>query len=167
MLMNAGVPLTAAHLLTSYYNDTRNEYYEMLRRSSRIDGGEFGFIEYALQGFVDCLDSEINSILEEQLKVTWENYVSEYFFTGKQTSAQSRRRELLLEISKHERPMSSDELKYRLPDRILKQYQGSVKKLSRDINYLVEAGLLYVSGGRYTAAKDKMRAFMPLSVPLV
>ena len=164
MLMNAGVPLTAAHLLTSYYNDTRQEYYEMLRRSSRIEGGEFCFIEYALQGFVDGLDSEINSILEEQLNVTWENYVHEVCFGGKLTSALRRRRELLLEISKYERPVSVAEMKYRLSDKLLKQYQGSIKMLSRDINYLAKVGLIiYKEDEGYTAAKDKMKAFLPLS----
>ena len=167
ILMNTGIPLIAAHLLTSYYNETREEYYWNLRQSSRVRNGELAFIEYAVQGFIDGLDKEIASILEEQVNVTWENYVAEYFFNSKQTPAQNRRRELLLEISKYERPLSANELKYRLPDRILKQYQGSVKMLSRDVNYLHQVGLMYVSEGGYIAAKDKMKAFTPLTANLV
>lgn len=167
ILLKAEVPLIAAHLLTSHYNDTREEYYGKLIQSSRLQDGELVFIEYALQGFVDSLDAEIASILKEHVNVTWENYVSEYFLTGKQTAAQNRRRELLVEISKYERPVSSDELKYRLPDKMMKQYQGSVKKLSRDINYLVEAGLLYTLSEGYIPAKSRMKAFMPLQFFLV
>ncbi len=163
LLMNAGVPLTAAHLLTSYYNDTRHEYYEKLRRSSRIKDGELEFIEYALQGFVDGLDSEIGSILEEQLNVTWENYVYEVCFGGTLTPALRRRRNLLLAISKFEHPLLLSEMKYRLPSKILKQYQGSVKTLPRDINYLHKLGLVYATEDGYIAAKDMVKAFLPLS----
>lgn len=55
-------------------------------------------------------------------------------------------------------------VKYRLPDRVLKQYQGSVKMLSRDINYLSQEGLIYELNRGYVVAKDKMKAFLPLSV---
>ena len=148
----------------SHYNDTREEYDRKLRQSSRVRNGELAFIEYAVQGFVDSLDMEIASILKEQVNVTWENYVAEYFFSGKQTPAQNRRRELLLGISQYERPLSLNELRYRLPDKVLKQYQGSVKMLSRDVNYLHQAGLIYALEDGYVAAKDKMRAFTPLTV---
>lgn len=163
LLMNAGVPLIAAHLLTSHYNDTREEYYGKLRQSSRVQNGELAFIEYAVQGFVDSLDGEIASVLDEQLNVTWENYVGDYFFSGTQTAAQKRRRELLLHMSKYSRPVLLNELKYRLPNGLLKQYQGSVRMLLRDVNYLLKSGLVYASGEGYMAAKDKMKAFLPLS----
>ena len=86
------------------------------------------------------------------------------YFSGKATVAVNRRRDLLLEISKYERPILYEELKYRLPDRMLKQYQGSVKMLSRDMNYLCQAGLVRMFENGYVAAKDKMKAFLPLSV---
>lgn len=163
ILMNAGVPLIAAHLLTSYYNDTRQEYYDKLRRSSRVSGGEIDFIEYALQGFVDSLDGEINSILEEQLNVTWENYMYEVSSKWKMTEARRRRRSLLLEISKFTCPVALSELKHRLSDMLLRQYSENTNMLPRDMNYLLREGLLYVSDEGYTAAKDRMKAFLPLS----
>ena len=163
ILLNAGVPLIAAHLLTSYYNDTREEYYRWLGQSSKVQGSELSFIEYGVQGFVDGLDRQIGSILNEQLNLTWENFVNETFTAG-HTIAMNRRRELLLEISKYECPMSISELKYRLPDKILKQYRGSEKMLSRDMNYLFKSGLINAVDNGYIAAKDRMRAFLPLSV---
>ena len=163
MLMKAGVPLTAAHLLTSYYNDTREQYYERLRDSSRVENGELDFVRYALQGFVDALDNQIKSILLEQLDITWENYIYEFCFSGKLTPALKRRRELLIEISKFDSVISLDEMRYRLSSEILKQYQGSVKMFQRDLNYLESQGLLYVNKDGYFAAKDKMLSFLPLS----
>ena len=97
LLMNAGVPSTAAHLLTSYYNKTRELYYDRLAASSRKKDPVI-FIMYALQGFVDAFDGQIQNILDEQLDTTWENYVHKNCFGGKLTSALRRRRDLLLEI---------------------------------------------------------------------
>lgn len=162
MLMKAGVPLTAAHLLTSYYNDTRDKYYEKLRASSREDKGDIEFIHYAVQGFVDALDSQIESILEEQLKVTWENYVHEVCFGGKLTAALKRRRDLLLGISELSRGISKDELRYRLPEKVLRQYKDRSRMLTRDINYLEVRGLIRKRNGRYEASKDVVKAFLPL-----
>ena len=163
MLMRAGVPLTAAHLLTTYYNDTRDMYYRKLGVSSLKKDGELDFLEYAVRGFVDALDSQIRSILYEQLNVTWENYVHKNCFGGKLTSALRRRRDLLLEISDFPRTATLQDLRYRLSDNILKQYQGSTRMLMRDINYLEDRGLIHRTAEGYTAAKEVVRAFLPLS----
>ena len=162
MLMKAGVPLTAAHLLTSYYNDTRDMYYEKLRESSREENGELEFIHYAIQGFVDALDSQIESILEEQLKITWENYVHEVCFGGKLTAALKRRRDLLLGISEFSRGISTGELRYRLPEKVLRQYKDRSRMLTRDMNYLEKRGLIRKINERYEASKDVVKAFLPL-----
>ena len=162
MLMRAGVPLTAAHLLTSYYNDTRDLYYNKLNVSSRELNGELEFIQYAVQGFVDALDMEIASILQEQLNVTWVNYVHTVHFGGKLTPALRRRRDLLLGISAFPRAVTLKELRYRLPDEILKQYQSSTRMLSLDVNYLEKEGLIFKTPEGYQAAKDRVKAFLPL-----
>lgn len=162
MLMKAGVPLTAAHLLTSYYNDTRDMYYAMLRASSIDPNGELDFIQYAIQGFVDGLDSQITSILEEQLKVTWENYVHEECFGGRLTAALRRRRDLLLGISGFSGAMPMKELRHRLSEKVLKQYQGSSRKLMRDMNYLESRGLIRETADGYEASKDVVKAYLPL-----
>ena len=162
MLMKAGVPLTAAHLLTSYYNDTRDMYYEKLRISSREHNGELEFIDYAVQGFVDALGSQIASILEEQLKVTWENYVHEVCFGGKLTAALKRRRDLLLGISEFSEGVSSDKLRYRLPEKVLRQYKNRSRMLTRDMNYLEKRGLIRKVKDGYEASKDVVKAFLPV-----
>ena len=131
--MNAGVPLTAAHLLTSYYNDTRTAYYDKLNISRRKRNGELEFIRYAVRGFADAPDNQVNSILEEQLSITWVNYIHTVCFGGRLTLALRRRRDLLLEISSFERSIPLKELRYRLSEDLLKQYRAGSRKLSVDI----------------------------------
>ena len=164
MLINAGVPVIAAHLLTSYYNDTKDAYYEKLRISSRVEYGELEFIAYAVQGFVDALYSQTKSVIDEQVNVTWSNYVHEVCFSGNLTAAQRRRRDLLLAISSFKRPLTPSELRYRLPDKILRQYSNRPKTLSRDLTYLETEGLLVKANNGYTANKGIVRAFLPVAI---
>ena len=165
LLMNIGVPLTAAHLLTSYYNDTKDRYYEILKISSRKKNGVLLFIQYAVQGFIDALDGQIKSILDEQLNITWENYVHEVCFSGKLTTALRRRRDLLLEISSFEKAIPLKELRYRLSDEILRQYQEKASSLSRDLSYLEKRRLIrMIPNEGYIAEKEKMKAFLPISL---
>lgn len=110
--------------------------------SSRERNGELEFIQYAVQGFVDALDKQIDSILDEQLNVTWINYIHTVHFGGKLTPALRRRRDLLLGISAFDRAMSREELRYRLPDDVWKQYQCNAKTLTLDMNYLERQGLI-------------------------
>ncbi|MDR1740663.1 MAG: Fic family protein [Synergistaceae bacterium] len=66
LLMAAGVPLNAAHLLTTHYNDTRDEYYAALEESSAPrEGNPMRFLSYAVQGFVDELDAHVSFIMKE------------------------------------------------------------------------------------------------------
>lgn len=164
LLMDAGVPLNAAHLLTSYYNKTRTLYYDTLEATSgRRAGDPVTFIAYALQGFVDALDGQIKSILAEQLNVTWENYVHKTAFGGTMTPALRRRRDLLLEISAFDSAIPYNEIKRRLGNEVLKLYQGKTPRtMMRDLNDLEERGLLRRGSEGYVAAKELMRAFLPL-----
>ncbi len=169
LLMACGVPLTAAHLLTTYYNETRTEYYlalaETSRKTSRFPmGNPLAFIQYALQGFLDKLDGEIKAILKEQLNVTWENYIHNTKFPGKLSEADARRRDLLLEISKFDVPIEIGELRLRLPHDTLSLYaRKTPRTLSRDLGELERRELVTIFLGNWVAAnKDKMRAFLPI-----
>ena len=57
ILIAAGVPTPAAHLLSNHYNETRLEYYRQLDAASKSGGDLTSFIGYAVQGFVDGLKS--------------------------------------------------------------------------------------------------------------
>ena len=62
ILLTAGVPNPATHLLSNHYNETRSEYYRKLDGASRDPSGVIAFLVYALQGFVDGLKEQIDTI---------------------------------------------------------------------------------------------------------
>ena len=162
LLMTTGVPMTAAHLLSNYYNETRPQYYDALARST-LDksGGVKGFITYALQGFVDALDAQIQVILAEQLELIWVNHVHS-FFRSKKTPANIRQRELLLDISLKDEPMQLDELRLRLSAKTLVLYKNrTARALTRDINELEKAQFLKKDERGIMANKDQLRSFLP------
>jgi len=164
LLMSASVPLNAAHLLTSHYNDTRDEYYSALAAASRGPNGNAAqFLHYALQGFKDALDKQIDVILAEQLNVTWKNYIHESAFKGPLTKAQTRERNLLLELSTFDGFIPLNELRRRLPGDVLAMYDGKTgRAFNRDINDLERRGLIIKKERSVSAAKQKMKAFLPI-----
>ncbi len=98
ILLSIGAPPVAAHLLSNHYNLTRTEYYRHLDQASKSDEGLTEFIYYALQGFVDGLREEIESIQAQQLIVHWINHIYNTF-KGKKSKTEERQKELLLEVS--------------------------------------------------------------------
>ena len=102
LLFASGVPLPAAHLLSDHYNRTRTEYYRELDRASKSGGDLLPFIRYAVQGFLDGLRGQIQRIKEQQMRVAWENYVHDRFREIKSSPTQKRRRDLVLEMTKHD-----------------------------------------------------------------
>lgn len=98
--LRAGIPSSAAHLLSNHYNDTRSEYYRRLNLSSRREGnGLYPFIEYALQGLVDGIDEQIKLIESHQLLARWLHFVYDRFQNQPDTPSANRRLQLALDIS--------------------------------------------------------------------
>ena len=116
-----------------------------------------------MQGFVDALDSQITTILAEQLNVTWENYIHNSVFSGKLSDAQVRQRDLLLELSAFEKPIFANELRKRLSDKLLAEYdKKTLRAFHRDINDLERRNLVVRAERNIYAAKYRMRAFLPI-----
>jgi Fic family protein len=150
ILISVGVPAVAAHLLSNHYNATRTEYYRQLRLTSKSKSHVNDFIGYALQGFVDGLKAEIDSIQVQQMKVHWINHIYNTF-SGKNLLTDKRQRDLLLELSiqiTESRPFS--EIRHATP-KIAEMYAGkSDLTLKRDLQDLRELGLLAADGDNYT-----------------
>ena len=62
LLIQAGLPPSAANLLSPHYYCTRSEYNRRLERSSQREDGLPSFLRYALQGLVDGLDEWLKAI---------------------------------------------------------------------------------------------------------
>ena len=161
ILLEAGVPTPVTHLLSNHYNQTRTEYYRQLRNASQGDAGPLPFLRYAVQGFVDGLRDQLSTIRTQQFTDRWEQYVYEQF--GRATTpARLRQRQLVLEMSKVGEPMMRDELPT-LSRSLLEMYGAKTgKALTRDINAVMEMGLIRRQGSGYVPNKRVIEAFLPV-----
>lgn len=142
ILLSSGVPAPSAQLFSNHYNETRTEYYRQLDRASKSGGDIFPFIEYALQGFVDGLKSQIELIQAQQYSIHWRNLVYDRF-KNKSTKTEVRRRQLAIDLSAHDNEtISLSDLRY-ISRRMTEAYANKTDKtLKRDINVLKEMGLV-------------------------
>ncbi|MDP9343570.1 MAG: Fic family protein [Actinomycetota bacterium] len=162
ILVAAGVPFPAAHLLSNHYNLTRTEYYRQLQAASRSGGDVLPFLFYAVQGFVDGLRSQIQVVQEEQMSVMWETHVH-HTVTGT-TQAAHRQRTLVLELGEVSEPVPRRDLMSFSPP-VAREYQNKTSKtLTRDLTHLRRLGLIRPVGGRWMASREEMRAFLPAAV---
>jgi Fic family protein len=161
ILLEAGVPTPATHLLSNHYNQTRTEYYRQLRQASRNPEGVVSFLGYALQGFVDGLREQLETIRTQQFADRWEQYVYEQF--GHTNSpARLRQRRLVLELSKFDEPQAKSVLRSLSPG-LVELYQGKTEKtLTRDVNAIVEMGLVRSDPNGYAANRHVIEAFLPV-----
>jgi Fic family protein len=160
-LMEAGVPSDAAHLLSNYYNLTRPEYYIKLDGASKSGDDLLPFIDYGVRGFVEQLREQIAVIREQQINVAWVNHIHKQFKTDKSSSSRRQRR-LVLAISESNRVINRVDA-FLLTPELAAEYVGkTAKTVSRDLNALIEKKLIKRVRGGYIAAKEEVRAFLPV-----
>lgn len=127
ILLAAGVPTPAAHLLSNHYNLTRAEYYRQLDRASKSGGDILPFIEYATQGFVDGLREQLKAIRDQQWDVTWQNYVHDVF-RGKESDGDVRKRWLALDLGEAPEAVPVGKIRELTP-RLAKAYATRLPRL--------------------------------------
>ncbi len=160
ILLTAGVPTPAAHLLSNHYNQTRDEYYRQLDAASKSGGNLLPFLEYAVQGFVEGLREQLQVIRDQQWDVAWRNYVHELFH-DKAGVGEQRRRRLLLDLSSHDDPIPVNELPDLTP-RLASVYSTrSSKTLQRDLAQLEKMGLVERTPKGVRAKRETILAFLP------
>ncbi len=160
-LLDTGVPKPAALLLTNHYHLTQPEYYRHLAISSAQEDGLYTFIDYALEGFVDGLDEQIQIIEAQQLKIHWINFIYDCFRKERDTPASTRRRQLVLAMSDSQRPVPVSEIR-RVSPEIAEAYAGKTRKtVQRDLNRLGDMNLIRATADGYRPNSEIIRAFMP------
>ena len=159
MLLEAGVPMPAAHLLSNHYNQTRSEYYRKLAEASKKQS-PIDFITYAVQGFVDQIRDQLAIVREQQWRVAWQNFVHETFGSTR-TPADNRCVRVLLDLSSVEQSIERSKLKELTPALALLYADKTDKTLSRDLNRLSEMGLVEINGKRVRARREEILAFLP------
>lgn len=170
LLLAAGAPTPTVHLLSNFYNETREEYYRALDRASREpSSGAAGFIAYAVRGFVDEAREQARTIRGHLFDVAWEAHVYESFGDQPREPGRRRRRLMLAMSDRSDAEERGPIPVSRVPmlsPRIAAEYARlSAKTLSRDLDALVEMGLLLATPQGYTANHDRLRAFMPGRAP--
>ncbi|MBA2372519.1 MAG: Fic family protein [Chloroflexi bacterium] len=163
ILLAAGVPMPAAHLLSNHYNHTRSEYYRVLARTSSSGGDVIPFVLYAVRGFVDGLRAQLDVIREQQWEVAWENYVHRAFKDNKGPTAE-RRRWLALDLTKSGGPVPRSAIRDLTP-RLARAYASKTEKtLTRDLNALHRMRLVLREKDGYRANRTLIIAFLPAKV---
>lgn len=161
-LMEAGVPSAAAHLLSNHYNLTRTEYYKQLENTSLSQGNLLPFIEYAVAGFVDQLREQIETIKNQQVQVSWINYVHEKL--PLKTPSDRRQLHVVLAMSNKGGYIKSAEIGQLTPQIAVEYATKTRKTITRDLNRLKRLGLVESGQGGYRAKIATMLAFLPRSI---
>jgi Fic family protein len=162
ILLAAGVPMPAGHLLSNHYNVTRAEYYRQLRRASESGGDVVPFLRYAVQGFVDGIRAQVVRVWMQQYADRWEQFVYETFGGRVVTEAEQRRLHLALTLSEQAEPVLRRDIASLSPVLAL-AYAGTQRMLSRDLNALQSLGLIESVGrGAWKAKREQILAFRPL-----
>jgi Fic family protein len=161
MLLEAGVPTPAAHLLSNFYNQTRSEYYRQLDKTTKMKGNISDFITYAINGFVDQLKEQLDIIRRQQWDIVWRNYVHEMFKDQTSETAQRQRRlalDLSLSTDASVRLAKIPEISTRMAATYAKKTR---KTLVRDVNTLIGMGLLEKTKEGIRAKREVILAFLP------
>lgn len=159
--MFSGVPSTSSQLLSNFYNQTRTEYYRQLDLdyASGSGGDVLPFVKYAIQGFIDGLNEQIELIEAQQLHVHWINHVHSQF-RDVDSKTDIRRRRLVIDLTLKAEPVSIANLPYVSP-RIAEAYVGKTDKtIQRDINVLIEMDLVKRTGKGIQIRQELMSAFL-------
>jgi Fic family protein len=159
ILLSGGVPDIAAHLLSNFYNLTREKYYQELSAASKSGGDVSGFLRYAIQGIRDQLDEQIKHIRQYQWTVVWKDLVYDTF-RNQSGDAVNRRRRVALELAQ---ACSIEVSKLRrLTPEIAEMYAGRTNKtLTRDLNELEKLQLIVREGKNIQANGAVLAQFLP------
>ena len=160
ILLAAGVPTPAAHLLSNHYNQTRQEYYRQLDRASQSGGDVIPFLQYAAQGFVDGLKGQLAQIRRQQWEVAWENYVHD-FFRDRPSANDKRKRDLVLALTRHQEPVPLAKIATIDHRLVLAYHEKSDRTLMRDLDELIVAKLVERAPAGYRARPETILAFLP------
>lgn len=159
ILLSSGVPSAAAHVLSNHYNTTRGRYYSQLDRASKVSDPT-GFFSYAIEGFRDGLDEQVQFVQHHVVNVCWRDYIYEVFRGHGSAAVSKRRRELALRISTVDDPIDKDGILLLMRH----EYRNRTEKtLARDLNELERMQLIVRKTGQYTANKDLILQFRPFA----
>ena len=162
------LPFPSAQLLSNHYNDTRAAYYRELARSSQTNqrrGDPIRFLLYALRGLSDGLREQCRAVTRVHHEITWRDFVYRRFDEEELSSAMLRRRRLVLDLPPVSDPLTKEQIPIHSVKLARSYASMNPKTLDRDLNWLLEDGLVVRAGGGYAANRDLMQAFVVPGAP--
>jgi Fic family protein len=162
ILIAAGVPSVAAHLLSNHYNATRTNYYRQLNRASKSGGDLIPFLDYAAEGFVGELQQQLNNVHESIVQATWINYVHSRFPAPSLTARRQRNLVLALPSDKF---VPRAKLSILTPELAEAYATKKTKTVTRDLNALERLELIERRPQGIRARREVMMSFMPRVAP--
>ena len=154
IMLAGGVPETATHLLSGFYNETKAEYYRRLETSSKALNGVIGFLLYALQGFVNELSKQIERLLKSMQRHMWTGYIRENFQTNIDPTSQRR---IILARNLPAKPIHRKQLLTLNQEIALTYSNKSAQTLTRDLNALKLMGLVEQTSEGVRAKTETLR----------
>ena len=163
ILLHAGIPVPACHLLSSHYSATRAEYARQLARTSQSGGEVVPFLYYAVQGFLDGLRGQLEVIWKQHLDIIWQHHIYQHF-PRQDTVAGQRRRDLLLELSTSDQAVDPFTLMM-TSSRLGDSYKEKPWTVMKDLQWLTDKGWIKNEGNSYVANKETMLNLRPFRAP--
>lgn len=164
ILLRAGLPDIASHILSNFYNNTREEYYRQLDIAGK-QGDLSKFIRYSVLGFRDGLSEALDIFQDNILLIAWKNYIFEALdskkASGKSKAIVKRRRNVALHFPIDKFYGINDLLESN--PFLMKEYaKSSNLTRSRDFQELVKLGLIAKQGTKYKGNIRILKEMMPL-----
>jgi Fic family protein len=161
ILMSAGFPMSAAHLLSNYYNQTRAEYYRQLAAASKSGGNIVPFIEYAVRGLVDGLRVQLEYVWAQNWQIAWESYTHE-LFPPKGSATNERRQQLASDLGEANKWVEVSAVTQLSPPLARLYAKKGPKTVQRDINALSNLGIIQREARRIKAKRELIFGFLPI-----
>jgi len=164
ILLRAGLPDIASHILSNHYNDTREEYYRQLEQAGK-EKNLSRFISYAVLGFRDGLNEVLDVVQKNVLKTAWRNHIYEVMDSkkaeGKTKAIVKRRRDVALNFPT-DSFVSIESLLNNNPAFIKAYANYSPMTLKRDLQELEKLELIVKQDDTYKANIEILKQSMPL-----
>jgi Fic family protein len=156
LLLRAGNPDIASHILSNFYNETRNEYYRQLHRANK-NQNLTEFIRYAVCGFRDGLMKTLSKVQQNLFDITFQKHVYDMFADRKmtKTSVFKRQRKLGLDFPLN-RDLTIDEVASMNAGTMRSYASLSPRTLYRDLELLEELDLVVRSGNKWRANRGAL-----------
>ncbi len=162
IMLRAGNPDIASHILSNHYNETRTDYYNQLIHATKTRDLT-QFIAYAVRGLRDGLLATLDQTQGGVFETAWRSYVFERFDAEGQTQVLKRRRALVLDIG----PAAGITPKG-VPDispTLARLYgEKSRKTIKRDLEALRSMDLVVMRDGEYHLNMGLLQQQLPRRV---